>query len=87
MLRPGVVWFGESLPEGAIERSSEAVMRAELFLVVGTSARVYPAAGLIPLAIRARATVIEVNLETTDFSDEVTFALKGTAAEILPALL
>ncbi|HYA15849.1 MAG TPA: NAD-dependent deacylase [Bryobacteraceae bacterium] len=87
MLRPGVVWFGEALPEGAMERATEAVRHAGVFIVAGTSAQVYPAAGLIPLAIRNRATVIEINPEETDFSADVTYALRGTSAEMLPQLL
>jgi NAD-dependent deacetylase len=87
MLRPGVVWFGEDLPEGAMERSADAVRRAEVLIVAGTSAQVYPAAGLIPLALGSGATVIEVNPEETDFSGEVTIALRGRSAEILPQLV
>ena len=87
MLRPAVVWFGEMLPEGSIERATGAVARADVFLVVGTSARVFPAAGLIPIAIAAKVKVIEINPEVTDFSSEVDFMLKGPSAEILPALL
>ena len=87
LLRPGVVWFGEMLPQNAIERATTAVLQSDVFLVAGTSARVFPAAGLIPLAIRRGATVIEVNPEETDFSADVTFALRGKAAEIMPKLL
>jgi NAD-dependent deacetylase len=83
MLRPGVVWFGEQLPEGALEEATAAVHAADVLIVAGTSAQVYPAAGLIPLA----RAVIEINPEATDFSDEVTFSLRGTSAEILPRLL
>jgi NAD-dependent deacetylase len=87
MLRPGVVWFGEMLPEGALERAVEAVQRAEVLIVAGTSAQVYPAAGLIPLAIQNGASVIEINPEATSFSSDVTFALRGKSAEILPQLV
>jgi len=87
LLRPGVVWFGEMLPPGAIERATAAVLQSDVFLVIGTSAQVFPAAGLIPLAIQRGATVIEVNPEETDFSEQVTFALRGSAAEIMPKLL
>jgi NAD-dependent deacetylase len=87
MLRPGVVWFGEMLPDGAIEKSAEAVRNADVFIVAGTSAQVYPAAGLIPQAIRNKATVIEINPEETDFSADVTYPLRGTSAELLPLLL
>jgi NAD-dependent deacetylase len=83
MLRPGVVWFGEALPEGALERAAAAVRSADVLVVAGTSAQVYPAAGLITLA----SGVIEINPETTTFSDEATFSLRGTSAEILPQLL
>jgi NAD-dependent protein deacetylase/lipoamidase len=83
MLRPGVVWFGEALPEGAMERATAAVRAADVLIVAGTSAQVYPAAGLIPLA----SAVIEINPEETPFSDDVTFSLRGTSAELLPQLL
>jgi len=87
MLRPGVVWFGEALPAGAMERATEAVRQADVLIVAGTSAQVYPAAGLIPLALSTGGVVIEVNPDGTDFSDEVTFNLQGTSAEVLPQLL
>ena len=83
MLRPGVVWFGEALPEGAIERATDAVCAADVLIVAGTSAQVYPAAGLISLA----SVVIEINPEETPFSDAVAFSLRGTSAEILPQLV
>jgi len=87
MMRPGVVWFGEMLPDGAIEKATTAVHQSDVFLVAGTSAQVYPAAGLIPLALENRATVIEVNPEDTDFSDDVAIVLRGTSADLLPQLL
>jgi NAD-dependent deacetylase len=83
MLRPGVVWFGEALPKGALERATAAVRAADVLIVAGTSAQVYPAAGLIPLA----AAVIEINPEATAYSDDATFSLRGTSAEILPRLV
>jgi NAD-dependent deacetylase len=83
MLRPGVVWFGEALPEGAMDRAAVAVRAADVLIVAGTSARVFPAAGLIPLA----TAVIEINPEETPFSDAVTFSLRGTSAQILPQLV
>jgi NAD-dependent deacetylase len=83
MLRPGVVWFGEALPKGALERATAAVLAADVLVVARTSAQVYPAAGLIPLA----SAVIEINPEATAFSDDVTFSLRGTSADILPRLV
>ena len=83
MLRPGVVWFGEALPEGAMERAGAAVRSADILIVAGTSAQVYPAAGLIGLA----KTVIEINPEETAVSGDVTYSIRGSSAEILPLLL
>lgn len=59
--RPGVVWFGESLPEGALEAGIEAAAQADVFLVIGTSRVVFPAASLVPLAARSGAKVHEIN--------------------------
>ena len=87
LARPGVVWFGEPLPEGMLKEAEHAASSAEVFLVVGTSAVVYPAAGLVPYARRAGAKVIEVNLEETPFSASVDVSLRGKAGEILPQLL
>ncbi|MCS7316292.1 MAG: NAD-dependent deacylase [Bryobacterales bacterium] len=87
LLRPGVVWFGEALPPAAWEQAEEAARQAEVFLVVGTSAVVYPAAGLIPLAQASGARVIEVNAEQTPYSSRLDCSLRGLAGEILPALI
>lgn len=86
MLRPGVVWFGEQLPEGAIERAVDEVKLADIVIVAGTSAQVYPAASLIPLATDS-AQVIEINPEATGYSEAVTWSLRGTSADLLPQLL
>jgi NAD-dependent deacetylase len=77
--RPGVVWFGETLPEDAWATSVEAVRSADLLLVIGTSGVVYPASQLSPIARAAGARVIELNLEGAD--------LNGPCGEILPKLL
>lgn len=87
LMRPGVVWFGEPLPPGAWEQAEQAARTAEVFLVVGTSAVVYPAAGLVPLAKVSGARVIEINPEETPFSASLDCSLRGRAGEILPRLL
>lgn len=87
LARPGVVWFGEPLPEGMMQEAEHAAAEAQVLLVVGTSAQVYPAAGLIPLAKQAGARVIEVNLEATPYTGIADCALQGRAAEILPQLI
>lgn len=87
LARPGVVWFGEPLPDGMMKEAEHAAESAEIFLVVGTSAVVYPAAGLVPYAKQAGARVIEVNPEPSALAGLVDCALQGKAGEILPQLL
>jgi len=87
LARPGVVWFGEPLPSGMMMEAEHAVESANVLLAVGTSAVVYPAAGLIPLAKSRGVKVIEVNPEATPYSDIADVTLRGPAGKILPALL
>ena len=88
LLRPDIVWFHETLPEDVWEKALLAVHECECLLVVGTSAVVYPAAGLIPLALRKepRARVIEVNLEPAAGASLVDVGLYGPSGEVLPRL-
>jgi NAD-dependent deacetylase len=83
-LRPDVVLFGEMLPAGAFEFAAERVSRCELCFVVGTSALVYPAAGLPEIAKGAGAYVCEVNPERTPLSDLCDEIVTGKAGEVLP---
>lgn len=85
-LRPGVVWFGESIPEPVLARSFELAAAADAVLVVGTSAVVQPAAGLAAVAAERGASVIEVNLEPTPLSGSVDVSLLGRAGDLLPSL-
>jgi NAD-dependent deacetylase len=87
LMRPGVVWFGEALPYQVWQQAERAAGECEVLLVAGTSAIVYPAAGLIDLARTGGARVIEVNLEETPYSAGVTISLRGRAGDILPQLL
>ncbi|MBV8149086.1 MAG: NAD-dependent deacylase [Candidatus Eremiobacteraeota bacterium] len=84
-MRPDIVWFGESVPREHWERAQEAASRADVILVVGTSAVVYPAAALA--APSGNAYVAELNPEATAISARVDCVLRGTAAEILPLLV
>ena len=87
LARPDVVWFGEALPEDAIDLAWSAAERSTLCLVVGTSALVQPAASL-PLLARSRgAFVVEINPEPTPLSREVDQVIRGTAAHLLPRLV
>ncbi len=85
--RPDVVWFGEALPETALERSFAALESCDLLLSVGTSSVVYPAAGFIELDAANGARTIEVNPQDTPMSSNVTWALRGKSAQILPRLI
>jgi NAD-dependent deacetylase len=87
MLRPGVVWFGEPLPGATWEQAEEAVRRCELLIVAGTSAVVYPAASLAPLAQSQGARVIEINTEETPLSGAADLCLRGPSGEILPQII
>jgi NAD-dependent deacetylase len=87
MLRPAVVWFGEALPETVLEAAFAAAQECDLFLTVGTSAVVYPAAALPRLALDRGVPVIEVNTEETPLSFVATHSFRGRSGEILPALV
>ena len=87
LLRPGVVWFGEPLPAETWSRAEQAAQGAEVFLVIGTSAAVYPAAGLAWLAKSAGTKVIEINPEETDLSGAADRSLRGKSGVVLPQLI
>lgn len=86
-LRPHVVWFGEMLPEAALRAAAEAVSDCDLFLTIGTSAVVYPAAGFLHVARRNGAYTIEINAEPTAASCVVDLCLQGKGGDILPKLV
>lgn len=86
-LRPDVVWFGEMLPAGAMEAASGATRNCDLFLSVGTSSLVYPAAGLPYEALEAGATVVEINAAETPLTRHATYSLRGPAGRTLPELV
>lgn len=87
LVRPDVVWFGEMLPEDAIREAEHAALAADVYLSVGTSGVVFPAAGL-PLAAKAAgAYVAEINSEPSDLARGFDESVRGRAGEVLPALL
>lgn len=85
--RPDVVWFGEMLSEEALQRGFEAARSCDLFLSIGTSTVVEPAASLPFLALEAGARVIEVNPDRTPLSDQAAIWLQGAAGAVLPDLV
>lgn len=86
LLRPHVVWFGEMLPPQALEAAASAVHSCDLFLSIGTSAVVYPAAGFLHIARQNNAFTIEVNAEPTAASRVVDLCIRAKSGEALPAL-
>jgi len=87
LARPNVVWFGEPLADGMMKEAEHAVTSAQVFLVIGTSAVVLPAANLVPYARKAGAKVIEINTEETAATGMVDCVLRGPAGDLLPRLL
>jgi NAD-dependent deacetylase len=87
MLRPDVVWFGEMLPPEALNAAFSAAENADIFLSVGTSALVHPAASLPEIAKSSGAFLFEINLEPTPLTPYADAFLEGPSGEILPELL
>jgi NAD-dependent deacetylase len=87
LLRPDVVWFEEMLPAEPLAQAEAAARQCEVFLVVGTSAEVYPAAGLPGCARESGAIVVEINPNASAISETADYVLRGTAGTVLPALV
>lgn len=87
LVRPGVVWFGEALPAGALDAAERAADDCALLLVVGTSGAVWPAAGLAGRARRGGAAVVIVNPQESEIDDEADHLVRAPAAAALPLLL
>jgi len=85
LARPAVVWFGEPLPDAAV-RGARAATACDVFIAAGTSAVVYPAAGLMHEAAARGAWTAEINLETTPASSSVDAAIQGPVQDVLPEL-
>jgi len=86
-LRPGVVWFGEAIPETASSESYTAASDCDVFLSIGTSSLVYPAAGLADLAKTSGASVVEVNPDPTAHAANFDFIIAGNSGLVMPELI
>ena len=82
-MRPDVVWFGE-MPHG-LAQAEEAIERSELFVAIGTSGSVYPAAGFVEIAAAAGVRTAEINLEPSENARGFDERLYGKAGEVVPA--
>ena len=86
-LRPDVVWFGEQIDKDALAAAIAYAGACDVFFAIGTSALVQPAAELAELALQSGACLVEINPQQTSLSDRASYALHGTAAQLLPALV
>ncbi|HEU4500705.1 MAG TPA: NAD-dependent deacylase [Nitrospira sp.] len=87
LLRPHIVWFGESLCSDDLACCAAALRACDVLLVIGTSGVVYPAAGFASVAKETGAFVAEINFEATPQSGTMDLALKGRAKDLVPLLL
>ena|SRR5579871_2671936 len=87
LLRPDVVWFEEALPETEISLAQQATRSCDVFLSIGTSTVVYPAAALPFEALKCGATVVEINPQPTPLTDKAQYVLSGAAGAVLPELM
>jgi len=87
LLRPNVVWFGEMLPVGALSEAEKLTSECDVFLIIGTSAVIFPAAGLAYVAKNSGASIIEINIESTPASQIADVSLFGPSGVILPEIL
>lgn len=87
ILRPGVVWFGEPLPENALLTTGLAAELCDVFISIGTSAVVYPAAGLIEVAAANGAFTAEINFDETPISRRVDCSIRAKSGEVLPGIV
>ena len=86
-LRPGVVWFGEPVPQAALSASFAAAADCDVFMSIGTSSLVYPAAGLVDIARDRGAISVEINPKPTPAGHQFDFVLQGNAGLILPKMI
>ncbi len=86
LLRPHIVWFGETLDGNAIRSAVKAIRKCDLFIVAGTSAVVQPAAGMPLMARQEGAYVLEINPERTDLSEALNESIQEASGVALPNL-
>ena len=87
LIRPAVVWFGEMLPEDALLAAEDAASQCDVFLSIGTSAEVYPAAQLPLFAKQSGAFLVEINPHATHITPFVDAAIQAPSGQVLPELV
>jgi NAD-dependent deacetylase len=86
LVRPGVVWFGEPLDPAVVSAATQAAAGCDVFLTIGTSSVVYPAAGLVHHAKHQEAFTVEINTDVTEASSLVDVSIRGRAEDVLARL-
>lgn len=86
-IRPGVVWFGELVPEEAWQQAEDAVIDSDVLLSIGTSSLVRPASMLPDIAIVHGAKIVQINPDPTPLDSKAHYNFRGKAGEILPTLV
>ncbi|MBX3043427.1 MAG: NAD-dependent deacylase [Candidatus Kapabacteria bacterium] len=87
LVRPAVVWFGETLPYDALMRAEEVSRKADVFFTAGTSGEVYPAANLPIIASQSGSVVVEINPNETAISRFANYCLRYPSGEAFPKIL
>lgn len=87
LIKTDVVYFGEALPDGAIERSAQAIVKADELWVIGSTLEVFPAASLVPIAARADVPITIMNLGTTQYDYLAQRIIRKDIAVALPRLV
>jgi NAD-dependent deacetylase len=87
MLKSATISFGESLVPADLERAQAAAVGADVFLAIGTSLGVYPAAALPEIALRSGATLAVLNADETPFDERAEFVVRDRLGDVLPALV
>lgn len=87
LIRPAVVWFQESLPEGELERAQQEILKSSVLFVVGTSSLVQPAASLPLLALQNKIPVLEINPDETPLSRRADLIIRSGSGKALPEIV
>ena len=87
ILKSATISFGQNLVAADLDRAQQAAVDADLLLAVGTSLGVYPAAGMVPIALAAGARLVIVNGEPTPFDDDADVVVRGSISDVLPKIV
>ena len=87
LVRPGVVWFGEAIPDRALEDAFAAAADCDVFLSIGTSSLVFPAAGLVEIALRKGSKAIEINPNPTSSRKAFHHVVAADSGVALPEIV